>query len=137
MSYNFRITFGTARKLRDEKIVDLLGANVAESVSELLYDLEKIGMACATIMAQSPDGLDENLIDNLGPDDIHQLRGALRLAIINFIQTARPEMSQATEKLIEKKHNLLSKASQTVVTYLEGDTLDKKLEQSISELLNN
>lgn len=128
----FSITYGMAKKLRADGCLDLLGSEVPKSVSEALYDWDKVGRAVGILLGEEA----EELLDSLEAHDIANAREALREAIISFIQATTPETVTAVEKLLDKQTKLQATANEAVVAYLEGDTLDQKVTKLANEMLS-
>lgn len=129
----FSITYGLAKKLREEGSLDLLGNEVAKELAEALYDWDRVGRAVAVLLGEDA----EEVLDNLEPADLAKAREALREAVINFIQATRPETMASMEKILEKQAKVQAQASQAVIDYLDGDEIDKKVRSLTDELLSN
>jgi len=134
--YTFRITFGLARKLREAKIVDLLGTDVTKSVTELLFDLEKVGKAIGLLLEARGENV-EALVDDMGPEDIRAAQEGLRVAITDFIRSTRPEASETIERTLAKQVELTRRGTSKLVEYLDSGAVDKKFDQLISEALSD
>lgn len=135
--WDVSISLGIARRLADQKIINLIDvSNIEETVGALINPVKMLDVLWCIVhkQAASIDVDQTNFEDALDQSSLTDALSAVQEAIRVFTQALEKNMGRALETSKEKLDKILQKRADTLIGILEGPEMEKKMEEELSKI---